>query len=163
MTLYEMTQETKALYEILQNEEIEEEEREQILNDMLESIGADKKVESYCQVIKQIESENIGIDAEIERLKKASEKNKRDIDRMKKALIQFMDIVGEQKVKGGTFTVSLRKSSKLIVDNLEKIPKDYLRVKSTVEADKNAIKDILKNGETIEGCHIEESVSAQIK
>lgn len=163
MTLYEMTQQTKELYEILQNEEIEQEEKEQILSDMLESFGADEKVEAYCQVIRQLEAENNGFDAEIERLNKALSRNKKGVDRLKSALVMFVESTGDKKVKGGTFEVSLRRSEKVIIDDIDAVPEEFKRTKTTVEADKKLIKESVKNGTEVVGAHIEESVSAQIK
>lgn len=163
MTLYEMTQQTKELYEILQNEEIEQEEKEQILSDMLESFGADEKVEAYCQVIRQLEAENNGLTAEVERLEKALSRNEKGVKRLKSALAMFIESTGEKKVKGGTFEVSLKRSEKTIIDDLEKIPEQFLRTKTTVEADKKLIKESINNGMQVEGAHIEKSVSAQIK
>lgn len=46
-TLFEMTQQANTLYELLQNEEIDE----QIFNDTLEAMGTEEKIESYCQII----------------------------------------------------------------------------------------------------------------
>ena len=47
-TLYELTNQANALYELLQGEEIDE----QTFNDTLEAMGAGEKIESYCKIIK---------------------------------------------------------------------------------------------------------------
>jgi hypothetical protein len=156
-----MTQQTKELYEILQNEEIEQEEKEQILSDMLESFGADEKVEAYCQVIGQYKAELEAYEKEIKRLEAKKKTAKNAVERMKEALKNFLEATGETKVETGTFTVSLRESKSVDVFDLEQIPQEFLRIK--VEADKKAIGDLLKKGETVSGAQIVVNKGVNIK
>ena len=53
MTLYEMTEQAKTLYNMLSYGEIDE----QTFNDTLESIGADDKINDYCIVIRQLKAD----------------------------------------------------------------------------------------------------------
>ena len=63
-TIYELTEQANALYNLLQAEEIDE----QTYNDTLEAMGAGEKVESYCKVIKQLQSDAEMYKTEIDRL-----------------------------------------------------------------------------------------------
>ena len=79
------------------------------------------------------------------------------------SLISRTDLVkvlanGELKTK-----INFRKSSQVVVEPLVELPKEFLRVKTTIEPDKKSIKDYLENGGKIEGCYITENKSLQIK
>lgn len=158
MTLYEMNQAAINLYEMLQADEIDE----QAYNDTMEGIGADEKLEDYIYVIKQCEADNVAIKTEIDRLKANKEKNDKAIDRMKKAVIDFMNATGQKKAKAGTFNLSLRKSESTVITDETKIPSEYL-IPQPPKVDKTAIKKAIKLGVKVDGAVIEikESVIAK--
>ena len=158
MTLYEMKQAAINLYEMLQADEIDE----QAYNDTMEGIGADEKLEDYIYVIKQYEADNVTIKTEIDRLKTNKEKNDKAIDRMKKAVVDFMNATGQKKANAGTFKLSLRKSESTVITDETKIPSEYL-VPQPPKVDKTAIKKAIKLGIKVDGAVIEikESVVAR--
>ena len=158
MTLYEMKQAAINLYEMLQADEIDE----QAYNDTMEGIGADEKLEDYIYVIKQCEADNVAIKTEIDRLKANKEKNDKAIERMKKAVVDFMNATGQKKANAGTFKLSLRKSESTLITDETKIPSEYL-VPQPPKVDKTAIKKAIKLGIKVDGAVIEikESVVAR--
>ena len=158
MTLYEMKQAAINLYEMLQADEIDE----QTYNDTMEGIGADEKLEDYIYVIKQCEADNVAIKTEIDRLKTNKEKNDKAIERMKKAVVDFMNATGQKKANAGTFKLSLRKSESTLITDETKIPSEYL-VPQPPKVDKTAIKKAIKLGIKVDGAVIEikESVVAR--
>lgn len=158
MTLYEMKQAAINLYEMLQADEIDE----QAYKDTMEGIGADEKLEDYIYVIKQYEADNAAIKAEIDRLKTNKEKNDKAIERMKKAVVDFMNATGQKKANAGTFKLSLRKSENTLITDETKIPSEYL-VPQPPKVDKTAIKKAIKLGIKVDGAVIEikESVVAR--
>ena len=158
MTLYEMKQAAINLYEMLQADEIDE----QAYNDTMEGIGADEKLEDYIYVIKQYEADNVAIKTEIDRLKANKEKNDKAIERMKKAVVDFMNTTGQKKANAGTFKLSLRKSESTVITDETKIPSEYL-IPQPPKVDKVAIKKAIKNGINVDGAVIEikESVVAR--
>lgn len=153
-----MNQAAINLYEMLQADEIDE----QAYNDTMEGIGADEKLEDYIYVIKQCEADNVAIKTEIDRLKANKEKNDKAIDRMKKAVIDFMNATGQKKAKAGTFNLSLRKSESTVITDETKIPSEYL-IPQPPKVDKTAIKKAIKLGVKVDGAVIEikESVIAK--
>lgn len=159
MTLYEMTVQAQTLRDLLDAEEIDE----QTFTDTLEAIGSEEKVNSYCQIIRELDGDNTAIKAEIERLKKRIEHNTGSIERMKQALDEFMVASGKKKEKTPFFTVSYRRSQSVDILNEADIPQVYIKVKTETAPDKMAIKAALKAGETIPGCQLKESESIQIK
>ena len=70
MTLYEMTQAAQDLKALLEADEIDE----QTYNDTLEAIGADDKIDAYCQIIREYEAEITARKSEIERLRAANDR-----------------------------------------------------------------------------------------
>ena len=159
MTLYEMTEQAQTLRDMLDAEEIDE----QTFNDTLEAIGAEDKVNSYCQIIRELDGDNAAIKAEIERLKKRIEHNTSSINRMKQALDGFMTASGKKKEKTPFFSVSYRKSQSVDIINEADIPQEYIKVKTETAPDKVAIKAALKAGEAIPGCQLKDTESIQIR
>lgn len=159
MTLYEMTEQAQTLRDMLDAEEIDE----QTFNDTLEAIGAEDKVNSYCQIIRELDGDNAAIKAEIERLKKRIEHNTSSIGRMKQALDGFMTASGKKKEKTPFFSVSYRKSQSVDILNEADIPQEYIKVKTETAPDKVAIKAALKAGEAIPGCQLKDTESIQIR
>lgn len=151
MNLYEMTEEIRNLYEMLA--EADAEDIDQIVSDAIEGIEADKKVEGYCQVIKQLKADAEMLKAEKARIdrKKATAENA--IERMRKALTDFMDATHQDKVKAGTFSVSMRETASVNILNELDLPERFL-IPQMPKADKKAIKEALDNGETVDGAEL---------
>lgn len=143
-TLYEMTAQATALYELLQAEEIDE----QIFNDTLEAMGAGDKVESYCKIIKQLQND--------------VEMFKAEIDRMKNALLVFLQLSGQDKVKAGTFAVSTATMQAVQITDESAIPRNYL-VEQPPKIDKIGIKNALKAGEEISGAELVKNTGVRIR
>lgn len=159
MTLYEMTEQAQTLRDMLDAEEIDE----QTFNDTLEAIGAEDKVNSYCQIIRELDGDNAAIKAEIERLKKRIEHNTSSINRMKQALDGFMTASGKKKEKTPFFSVSYRRSQSVDVVDATAIPAEYIKVKMETAPDKVAIKEALKSGKEVAGCQLKDTESIQIR
>ena len=157
MNLYQMNQATKELYELLQNDEIDE----QIFKDNIEAIGVDQKIESYCEVIKQMQADADMLSAEIDRLEKRKKPLVNAVERMKGVLMEQLRFRGEKKVATEKFTVSLQSSEKVAVFDEKAIPKQYFRIK--LEVDKSTIKDLLKNGMGVPGCELVKTEGVRIK
>ena len=148
-TLYEMTQQATALYEMLQAEMIDE----KTFNDTLEGMGAGEKVESYCQIIKQLQSDVDMFKGEIDRLTARKKTAENSIDRMKSALLNFMQQTGQDKVKGGSFSVSTATTQAVQIIDENAIPNEWL-VEQKPKVDKTAIKKALKEGAEIDGVEL---------
>ena len=163
--------ETKSLYKI--NAEYMElfgriEMAEGVLTPELEEELIIKKSElevksiAYVEVIKQRESFNDRIDAEIKRLQAMKKSNDTLVSRLKTNLLQAVSIFGNYEA--GFVKIGTRKSKQVIVDyDVNDLPKQYKTVKVTETADKVAIKKALESGETVYGCRLVENVNLTIK
>jgi hypothetical protein len=157
MTIYEMTEQARYLYDLLESGEIDA----QTFADSLESIGADEKCDSYCRIIRQLQADVEALKAEKERLDAKKKTAENAIERMKGALLAFTQASGG-KVKTSLFSVGTRTSQKTEILDPDAIPAVY----KVPQPDKIATAEILKalkEGETIPGAALAESVSVVIK
>ena len=149
MTLYEMTDSVRQLFSLLESGEIDE----QTYADTVEAIGADEKLEGYCQIIKQLKAEADMFKAEESRLADRRKTLENNADRMRDAVLEFMAASGQSKAKAGTFSISVGTSSSVEITNEAAIPADY-RTPQPDKIDKTAIKKALADGENIAGAQL---------
>ena len=148
-TLYEMTLQASQLYELLQNEDIDE----QVFLDTLEAIGTNEKIESYCHVIKELQADFDKFKAEADRLTARMKTTKNGIDRMKESLLTFLRLSGQAKVKAGTFSVSIGTSKQTNILDEALIPTEY-KTPQPDKIDKTAIKKAIESGVDVAGAEI---------
>lgn len=72
-------------------------------------------------------------------------------------------MVHGEKYEDPQVSVSLRKSSRVDVLNMDLIPQEFKRVNIEVSADKKAIGDAIKSGKEISGAIVADAYSIQIK
>lgn len=163
MNLYEMTETAKQLMQLFEDGDIPED----AVNDTLEGIGVQDKLEDYCKVIKSFEYDSDNIDREIERLKSAKERTQKAVNRLTKAVTEYLTTTKSRKATAGTFALSLRKSESVQITDKSKIPDKFIVTKTTVEKtpNKTAIKEFLKENEenTVEGAMLIVNENLQIK
>lgn len=153
-SLYEIDQAILACVDFETGEIIDQ---EQLDNLMMERSS---KIESVALWVKNLESDAVAYKAEKEafaaREKQASEKAKR----LKEWLAHVCD--GE-KFSTTKCSVSFRASESVVIAEGANIPSEYLRVKTTTEPDKTAIKEALKAGAEIDGCQLATKMNTSIK
>lgn len=118
------------------------------------------KIESVALWVKNLESDAAAYKAEEEAFAKRREQALNKAESLKKWLVQACD---GQKFSTGKCAVSFRKSESLEVLNIEEIPEEFLRTKTTTTADKTAIKKAIKSGQTIGGCKLVEKFNTKIQ
>lgn len=161
MTLYEMTDNYKAVLEMAQNPDIDE----QAIKDTLEAIQGDikEKADGYAKVIKELDWETDKLTAEIKRLTDRKNTIQNNIAYMKQSLKEAMTATGNLKFRTDLFSFNIQKNPPaLIVDNEETIPSEYL-IPQEPKIDKKAIIDFLKNGNKVTYAHIEQSEGVRIR
>lgn len=158
-TLYEMTESAAQLYELFSNGDIPEE----ALNDTLEAMGASDKIEDYCHVINQLNSDISMFDNEIKRLQAKEKTAKNGVERMKSALSGYMSATQNTKLKAGVYSLSFRKSESVLIKDLSELPQEYVRIETKRTPDKTAIKTAIKAGQTVAGAELQVNQNLQIK
>lgn len=158
-TLYEITLEQKTLIneiEAMEGEITPEMERQLAIT---ESQLQQKSI-AYLEVIRAKESFNDLIDNEIKRLQQMKKVNNNVIDRLNDNLLLAVKTFGEFTV--GTQKFGTRKSSQVIVEDVNSLPKKYKTIKVTESADMVALKKAIQAGEQIDGVHIQENLNLKI-
>ena len=165
MNIYEMTGAALQLREMLKEEII----NEQDFQANLDAIGAGDKVETYCQIERQLEADieeeiNVKIailQTEIDRLEAVKKTKEANIERIKKALLDFIEACGGEKQKGKTFTAWIAETKSVRIDDVDKLPEEYKAVKYT--PDKAKIKRMIEMGADVPGAEIETKMGVRIK
>lgn len=152
------------LYEIDQGilECLDMETGEIIDPERLESLQMerDQKIEGVALWVKNLLSDAEAIKAEREVLADREAKCRKKADSLKVWLEKALE---GQKFNTAKCAVSFRKSETVEVSDIALIPAELLRVKTTVEANKAAIKALLKEGRDVVGCCLVENQNIQIK
>ena len=120
----------------------------------------DEKIENICLYIKDLMAEAAAIKTEEVSLEGRRKHTENKVKSLKNYLQAMLD---GQKWKSSKAVVSYRKTQSVIVDNLDDIPNDFMRIKTTSEPDKVAIKDALKAVTEVAGCHLEEGQTMSVK
>jgi len=160
-SLYKITQKQQELFDFILEAEGE------ITPDVEESLkinteNFETKARSYIWMIKKLESENVTISNELERMKHIEKRNDKLIDSLKESMKMALEIFGDAK-KVDTFTLSLRKSKSVEIIDAELIPEVYRVVKTTETMNKTEIKKAIESGLTVPGATIKENNNLQIK
>ena len=147
--IYELTDQFKQL---LQQEEI----------DLTGIVGDIKeKLEGYCIVRAELEAESEKFGREIKRLSDRKKTIDNNVKRLQDNMSFCLSEIGVDKVKTGTFTVSLQKNPKSLIKAEDaETPKQFIEMVAKV--DNAAIKKAIKDGEVVEGYSLE-SVGSFIK
>ena len=117
------------------------------------------KIEGVACWVKNLVAEVAAMKAEEEKLMRRRKANENRIRSLKDYLA--FALCG-QRFNGVRADVSFRQTPSVAVDDVEKIPREYLRIKTTVDPDKIALKKALANG-TVPGVHIEMTTSTIIR
>lgn len=159
MTLYEMTEAQKELYELMTSGEIDED----VYADTLEGIGIAEKIEGYCVVENELSGDLQKIESEIERLNAKKKSIENNIDSLRRRLGTFLVSIGTKKYAAGTFTVYRRETQQVIIDDSEKIPAEFMKTRVSATPNKTMIKESIKAGKEIAGAHLQTNQSITIK
>ena len=158
MTLYEMTETANYLYRLLEDGEIDE----QTVADSLEGLGVGDKLEDYCKVIRQFEADKAAYAAEKARFADKEKKAEKAIERLKKAITDYMDVAGKTEQKCGLFDIKLSQSKAVSIVDEAKIGQAYL-IPQPPRIDKATIRAELMNGGEVAGAVLQINTSLRIK
>lgn len=164
-SLYQVTGEILELQNMFDEGEIDQ----QVLNDTMEAVEGDydDKLESYCKIIKNFESDAEGLKQEIQRLSNKKKILEGNIDKLKTAMFESMKTLNKKKAGGKLFTISIQKNGGkapviLDVKDTSELPDNLVRIKE--EADLDAIRALLdKDGKCKYAHYGERGESLRIK
>lgn len=162
-TIYELTDDFLRLLEMAEDPETDP----QAFADTLEGLEyeIEVKAENYAKVIKQLDSDAAGIDAEIKRLQAKKSAIANSQDRMKKTLEGAMIATGKVKFKTDLFSFGIQKnppSVELDEEHLELIPIEYL-IPQDPKPDKKRMLAELKEGKELGFARLKQTESLRIR
>ncbi|WP_343656367.1 siphovirus Gp157 family protein [Cupriavidus sp.] len=162
LTLYQISQEHRALADALQDMDLDE----QTIADTLEAeSGLVEKSQSVAFVIRNMETFADAVKAEADAMADRAKRVRNRADAVKRYLHQCMTLAGVQKIEHPQFTISIRKnpeSVQIFEEGL--LPPDYLReIPARYEPDKALIKQAIKDGHDVPGAKLTRGESLQIK
>ena len=137
--------------EISDELEYAEKELQEVLNNGIETL---------CKILSNKQSSIESLKSEIERLTEKKKLEEKRLERLEEYISSLFEKTGKTKIEAGTFTLSFRKSVKVIVD-ADFNNEEYFRVKK--EIDKAKIKTDLLAGVQIKDAHLVENKNLQIK
>lgn len=163
MKLYELSQNFRNLQQVLENAGEDENLKELVINSMKElECDLSTKVENIVRLIKNLQAEVEALKAEEKRLAKERKIRENKIENLQGYLFDTINELEKKEVKGGIFTVSIKKNPpKTVVEELNAIPKQF--IVNTPSVDKKMLKEALKNGEIIEGAKLVQEESLKIR
>ena len=153
-SLYEINQAIMDCIDMETGELIDPERLEQL------TMEKDQKIENVACWIKNLTAEAAAYKAEKAAFAEREVQALKKADTLKKWL---SDALAGQKFSTAKCAVSFRKSEAVMVDDVNLIPAEMLRIKTTYEPDKTAIKNAIKSGREINGCMLVENTNIQIK
>lgn len=151
------------------------------LDIFLESDGSESDTEVYVDVmdflkeelknkssnilkyIRNLELESKLAKEEAERLQKVSKVKMNKIKNLKSYLTGILITLDKKKIETSLGSYGLRKSSKIEIIDINKIPKEFLKIKTEVTVDKIEVGKAIKKVGEVEGAKVLESFSLQIR
>lgn len=181
MNLYEIDARLKALEELgvdIETGEIIQTEDE--FNKLFDEIQLDlnTKIENTVCFIKNLQSDVDAIKIEQQKLMQRRKQKENLIERLKNRINDYITLqytnedgivdnkgLNKYKLESPRMKLTYRKSEKVVVNDVSLIPNEFIKEHKLTEDDvkKSDIKTLLKQGNTINGVELLESVNMQIK
>ena len=163
-SLYQLTGQYLELETMLDNPEVEQD----VLADMIATLDdeIEIKAENYAKIIRNFEGCLVAIKAETDRLAKTKASLEAGIQRLKDNLQFCMRATGKTKFKTDLFSFNIQKNGgvdPVVLDvDTDQLPDDLVKV--TVEPDKKAIADYIRETGDLSYAHFgERGESLRIK
>ena len=145
MRLYEISKALNAFIDAYEQGEIPAEAYKDTLQGI--EIEFEEKAEQIAKIVRNFETDNMGLQSEIDRLQAMATSNSSQIKYLKNYLFEQMKAVGKDKFATALFKFSICKNGgELPMEIIGEVPDQY---KKLVE-DNTKIRTALKNGEALE-------------
>lgn len=169
MTLYEID---AGILELLENGfnlecvdtetgEIDEEKAKALLDSL--NAERDKKIENIAVYIKNLSAEVAEIEAEEKALADRRKAKERKVESLKDYITQALLFCGARKWECARAAVTIRDSKAVEITNQGELDSAYIKVKTSFEPDKVAIKRAIESGADISGATLVTRQSLTVK
>lgn len=165
MKLYEIKNEMlDTLDLLLETEGVDElatENCQEMLSFLKEEL--EKKSDSILKYIRNLETERDMAKLEITRLDELKKKKEKKIEWLKGYIVSIMLELDKKKIETDLGSYGIRRSSKVEVLDLDKLPDEYVKTKVEKVADKVKIGEFLKKYGDLTGARLVDNYSLQIR
>jgi len=164
VAMYELTEAYRAVLEMAQSGEIDD---EQAIADTLGAIEGDitLKAESCAVIIGELTAQTDKLAAEEKRLHTRRKSIENSIERIKSSIFDGLKATGKDKLRTDLFSFSIRKNPpKVVIDDISAVPQEFI-IPQPPKIDNTSVKAYLKS-ELSEPCnwaHIEQGESLSIR
>jgi hypothetical protein len=119
------------------------------------------KVDGFVAFIRSEDARADFLREEAKRLTNAARCIETKLARLKTHYQYTMQSHGLKRVNGKAYSVSLRATPVVLVENEQQVPTIFWRTKTETSIDKTAVRDALKSGAVVPGCSLGKSYSLQ--
>ena len=139
------------------------------VQELLEKMVSDEtdwesKAINVAKFLNQLSLDVVQIESEIERLTKKKKSNESAYKNLHDLLMWQMETFGKSEIKNPLLTIKVKENPpSLIVEREDLVPDKFKAKKEVVTVNKNAIKQGLKDGETIDGVKLINTKKLTIK
>ena len=123
---------------------------------------AEDKIRNVLRYARNLEAEADAISEEITAMKMRLDTKRNKVKSLRKSAMDGMLTIGKKKLEWPEFVASVTPSPEsVVVDDEAAVPDDYARY--TRSLDKTVIKQALKDGHKVPGCHLASGVHLRIR
>lgn len=126
MTLYELKENYRAVLEMMEDEDVDQEAVADTLSMITDDI--EEKAENYAIIMKELEAEADKLKKEEDRLKKRRQAIESHREQMKDSLKSAMELIGKRKISTEHFTIGIQKNGGSLpvhIDNEDALPERF--------------------------------------
>lgn len=165
LSLYELAEEAVALDALVAQDEGEwTETHEALANELVEKLV--QKADSFGGYVRSLEADADACAEEIARLAARKQTRENRVKWLKSYAMMAMQRIDRPKIEGTLFTIALQNNTPRVDVSVQPdaLPPEFVRVvPEKREADKDAIRNALKNGQEIPGCELVVTQSVRIR
>lgn len=166
--LYQIDDTITALRRKFEN--MDDEFSQQTFKDTLDSLNELKaeKLDGLAGWSEALEVQNDGIAKRIKVLTAMKRRNTNIVNSLNNYMVDSLKKSDLKKMQTKHHLITTRKSRRVIVDDVKKLPKDFVETTTTTTPNKKLLRKALlaedvPNGGTIDGAHLETNIKAVIK
>ena len=123
----------------------------------------EEKAVAVACVVKRLQATAAEIDAEIERLSAYKKRCERSEKWLRDGLGNALTVCGYERLESIKANITFRISKETIIDNIDEVPDEYKKAKTTYSTNKAAIKAAIESGTIVPGARLQVNKNIQIK
>lgn len=164
MPTFEQIQDEISNMLAISDEELSPEQRA-AMDDYLDMLAGQEsaKIDGFAAFIREQSARADAYRKESQRLAQKARSVESNLGWLKNKYANIMQQHNLRTINGQAYTISLRKSEVLMVEDMDKLPAAFVERKETFAPCKTAIKDAIKAGQNVPGARLQEVEHLQVR